>query len=421
MRWWRYIPVVILLLSASAQQDAGIWLEIPELGARFEGNSAQSIPSTDFQSFVIRLGKKSTQVEYGSITSKINTESANIVMTTASTDDGILCRFDLARFAGFQLKPGRNSIEIFFEDRWKHKYYASFLLQAGSRPGEAPFRPSKPERTTAEKYAVIIGVSRYQHAGQGLPNLRYADRDASAFRDFLLSPEGGAFKRENVKYLINEDATSQNVRSALFTFLTRPKEQDLVVLYVAAHGSPDPNDRRNLYILTSDTRIDDMGGTAFPMWQLQDVFGRIIKARRVITLTDTCHSYGISGQQYGGSSKSNNLINQYLAAYATAADRAVITASDISELSAESERWGGGHGVFTHFVLEGLKGKADLDQDGTVTTGELFRYVSEEVPKATDHQQTPIALPGLARNLPLAGALAMAARGPGRAQHTGGR
>src|SRR5262249_17827927 len=147
----------------------------------------------------------------------------------------------------------------------------------------------------------------------GLTNLRFADRDAMSFYDFLLSPQGGSFRRENVKLLLNEDATSQNVRSALFTFLTKPREQDLVLLYFAGHGSPDPHDKRNLYLLTYDTQLDDMGGTAFPMWQLQDVFVRIIKAKRVITFTDSCHSYGVSGQIYGGSEKSNNLINQYLA------------------------------------------------------------------------------------------------------------
>src|SRR5207248_1667065 len=81
--------------------------------------------------------------------------------------------------------------------------------------------------------------------------------------------------------------------------------QDQVVLYIAGHGAPDPNDPRNLYLLTYDTKLDDMGGTAFPMWQLQDVFTRVLKAKRVITFADTCHSYGFSGERRG--KKSNNV------------------------------------------------------------------------------------------------------------------
>jgi hypothetical protein len=81
----------------------------------------------------------------------------------------------------------------------------------------------------------------------------------------------------------------------------------------------------------------------------------------------------------------------------------VITASDVSELSEEGENGGGGHGVFTYYLLQGLQGEADANKDGTVTAGELFAYLSEKVSKATEGQQNPQAFPGLARNLPLSG------------------
>jgi len=145
-----------------------------------------------------------------------------------------------------------------------------------------------------------------------------------------------------------------------------------------------------------------MGGTAFPMYQLQDVFTRVIKAKRVVTFADTCHSYGFSGASAHGK-KSNNLVNQYLSHFANDSDRAVITASDISQLSYESDKWGGGHGVFTFFLLKGLHGEADYNKDGTVTAGELFAYIHDSVDKATDGNQSPMALPGLAEHLPLSG------------------
>jgi uncharacterized caspase-like protein len=139
------------------------------------------------------------------------------------------------------------------------------------------------------------------------------------------------------------------------------------------------------------------------MWQLQDVFLRILKARRVVTFTDSCHSEGVGGRVYGVPIRQNNLVNQYLARYAAEANRAVITASDISELSYEGDQWGGGHGVFTYFLLQGLTGEADANHDGTVTAGELFLYVRQQVREATGGQQNPVALPGLAAGLSLAG------------------
>ena len=70
-----------------------------------------------------------------------------------------------------------------------------------------------------------------------------------------------------------------------------------MILFFAAHGDADPHDNRNLYLLTYDTDPDNMGGTAYPMYDLQEVFERMIKARRVITFADTCHSFGVSGER----------------------------------------------------------------------------------------------------------------------------
>jgi uncharacterized caspase-like protein len=100
-----------------------------------------------------------------------------------------------------------------------------------------------------------------------------------------------------------------------------------------------------------------------------------------------------------------------MAHYADDSARAVITASDVSQLSYESDQFGGGHGVFTYYLLKGLHGEADANKDGTVTAGELFAYVHDNVAKATSGNQSPMAGPGLAERIPLSGsALKGAAR-----------
>jgi uncharacterized caspase-like protein len=48
------------------------------------------------------------------------------------------------------------------------------------------------------------------------------------------------------------------------------------------------------------------------------------------------------------------------------------------------------HGVFTSFLLEGLRGKADTDKDGMITVDEVYRYVSREVPRANGQEQHPV-------------------------------
>lgn len=386
----------------SAAGPTGLFaLEVPELNVQAEANSTTRLLRGDIANLRLRLRRSPSQVDYGTILVRVNTESANIVMSTRGGQREVLCDLDLRRRAGFELRPGRNSIEIEAVDRGQRRLYASFLLDVGT-PEAAPAQLASgpPEALRGERHAVVVGVSRYAHAERGIPDLRFAARDATAMRDFLVSPRGG-FAPDNVVLLLNENATSGNLRSALFTFLTRPGPDDLVVIYFAGHGAPDPHDPRHLYLITHDTRPDDMGGTAFPMWHLPDVLGRIVKARRVLVLADACHSQGVGGGEGGAGQPTINLANQYLARYAGDAQHALLTASGISEASLEDTRWGGGHGVFTHFALRGLQGAADGDRNGTVTAGELFQYVRTEVRRETGGRQTPTAITGLASNLAL--------------------
>jgi uncharacterized caspase-like protein len=401
---WYALPAITLFfpVSAADSNPEPITLEIPQLQLQVEPEGAAILPSADIDQLLVHVGKRPGQVNPGSIYTKVNTDASNMIMTTTATADGVLCKLDLAHREGFRLRKGRNSVEAYFTDSMQRVHYASFLLQTqGNAAPDRKRNSITPDRAAADKYAVVVGIAHYADSAGGVTSLQFADRDAQDFRDFLLSPEGGSFPKDNVRLLLNEDATAQNVRSALFTFLTKAQPQDEVVLYIAGHGAPDPNDPRNLYLLTYDTKLDDMGGTAFPMWQLQDVFTRVLKAKRVVTFADTCHSYGFSGERRG--KKSNNLFNQYVAHAANDSDRAVITASDISQLSYESDKWGGGHGVFTFFLLKGLHGEADFNKDGTVTAGELFAFIHDNVDKATSGNQSPMALPGLAERLPLSG------------------
>jgi uncharacterized caspase-like protein len=65
-----------------------------------------------------------------------------------------------------------------------------------------------------------------------------------------------------------------------------------------------------------------------------------------------------------------------------------MTAADTNEFSFEDARWGG-HGVFTHFLLEGLDGPGDGNGNGIVTFTEAFDYVSRKVREATEGRQNP--------------------------------
>ena len=401
-----------LLLLGGAASDPVLpnepWLELPQAGQRVAIDSSIALdqPPGSIQQIVLHIPAGGSRINYGTIHTKVNTESADVAMKSTNGMDGFTLNVDLTGAGGFPMLPGRNSVELEYQDEFGRARYYNFLLDFSnpSSPGGRGFdvipTKSAPEKRAGRLFAVVIGISHYAKSNGQINDLRYADRDAQSMLDFLKSPAGGGLAEEDTLVLLNDAATTESIRHALFSFLTKPQEQDTVVIYIAGHGAPDPADPRNLYLITADTKPDDMGGTAFPMWEMQNVFDRILKAKRVLTFADTCHSYGFSGLRAGpGQKHANNLINQYLQRYASKGQRAVITASDISESSFEDAKWGDGHGVFTYFLLRGLQGEADRNHDGVVTAGELFAYLQQSVRQATDGKQNPRAMVGIDSSL----------------------
>lgn len=234
-----------------------------------------------------------------------------------------------------------------------------------------------------KRWAVVIGVGQYE--SEGIPDLDFAPADARAVRDFLQSDAAGPF--DDVLYLENERATGSAMREALFVFLQQADWDDLVVIYYAGHGAPDPGRPENLYLLPADADLDRLAATGFPMWDMKTALRRQIAAERVIVIADACHSAGTAdGDVVGGSS--SNAISGGMQQLFTPSRRLMMTAADTNEFSLEDERWGG-HGVFTHFMLDGLRGGGDLDGNGIVTFTELFDHVSNNVREATRGRQNP--------------------------------
>jgi len=234
-----------------------------------------------------------------------------------------------------------------------------------------------------KRWAVVIGVGQYD--SDEIPDLDFAPNDARAVRDFLLSDAAGPF--DEVLYLENERATGAAMREALFVFLQQADWDDLVVIYYAGHGAPDPGRPDNLYLLPADTELDRLAATGFPMWDVKTALRRQIAAERVLVIADACHSAGTADGEAVGGGDSNDIAGGFQQLF-TPSRRLLLTAAATNEFSLEDERWGG-HGVFTHFLLDGLHGSGDLDGNGIVTVTELFDHVSSSVRDATGGRQNP--------------------------------
>lgn len=256
-------------------------------------------------------------------------------------------------------------------------------------------KESSVEKTSVAvaKWAVLIGISQYKDTR--IAPLRYAAADAQSLYDWIVSPQGGKYAPSMVKLLTDADATGVTIKKVLFEWLTQAIEEDTVTIYFAGHGSPQsPDHPENLFLLPYDTQYDSVPTTGFPMWDIETALKRFIKAKKVIVITDACHAGGV-GQGFDVARRSGRGLTtvpvssslQNLSRISEGV--CIISASDDNQLSQESAQWGGGHGVFTFHLLEGLKGKADYSKDGIVTLGELIPFLSEQVRRETRNAQTP--------------------------------
>lgn len=288
-----------------------------------------------------------------------------------------------------ELTPGQNRLDV----EVMHGYTAL------SRSTYRIYRraPSTPTAVVGEKWAVVIGISDYR--AEGL-DLRYAHRDAEKVRDFLI--EKGRFSPDRVRLLTNQRATYPEIRTALFNFLASTQPDDLVLIFLAGHGLQDTANPDNFFFLTHDSDVQNLGGTAIPMWDLGNVMDYTIRSQRILVFADTCHSGAAQDRGGVNTGRSLNFFNKYLEVLARKKGRLVLTASQAHEKSWEAEKLA--QGVFTHSLLLGLAGSADDNPtDGIVTAGELVDYVQVKVPEETAGEQHPsFSQQAFDMNLPLA-------------------
>jgi tetratricopeptide (TPR) repeat protein len=247
-----------------------------------------------------------------------------------------------------------------------------------------------------QRWAVIIGISRYKNGDQNVngvtvPNLVNAADDAQKFYNFLRSPEGGDFRDVkdggNMILLKDEQATKASVEQALNN-LKKAKPEDYFIIYIAAHGANVPafDQKANANIeiphfILHDFDARDAANTAIRMTLLRDLVGQI-PARKGLVLADTCHSAGVllAGRgMYTTTGANSSFITEMKK---IPEGVGFITSAGQLESAQETDEYGG---VFTHCLLEALRGNADISPpDGIVTFGEVYTYLLDAVPKLTE-------------------------------------
>ena len=418
-----FILAAACFATAQETDRTGLAVEFPELSSGLLTAVRNYIPRTDLNvvKFWIKNPAAET-VDWNGIKVRINNVAANVACLQAPTSDGKVLRCDLERFWRFRLQPKQNLFEIEATSVNGKRYYASFHVLTGVSPESCPTTPttmSKQLGFSGRKFAVVMGVSKYRY-NERIPNLEYADDDAEAVNAWLTRK--GGFSPQNILFLTNENATLSGVSDSLERFLTKAAETDLVLFFLAGHGGPDTLRSGEMYYLMGDSKYTDLTNTALRMSKLKEILDKRLRSKRVIFFLDTCHSAGFIGTNTLASAapgqkpaaarnikerqlervEVKNNVSAEAGRMFASAGRAVFTSSDAGETSQESKEWGGGHGVFTWALLEGLNGKADSNRDRVITTDELFQFVSQTVRSETGARQNPRLFSNLGGSLEIA-------------------
>lgn len=238
------------------------------------------------------------------------------------------------------------------------------------------------EESETKIWAVVVGVSRYIN----MPTLKYSDDDAFRLMALMQSPVGGAIPDEQIRVLVDEDATKSNIISSMEELFGKADEDDLVLLYFSGHG-----------LKGSFLPIDYDGyNNQLNHDEIQEVFEES-NAKYKLCVADACHS-----GSYDFTSKGNieDLVSDYYEGLSNSkGGTALILSSKSEETSLESLNIR--QGVFSYFLLRGMKGKADKNTNGIVTLGELFDYVADEVKSYTLSRQSPVLRGDYDENMPI--------------------
>ena len=304
--------------------------------------------------------------------------------------DGVLSETREGIFEINRFSPVDEEIKIVAIDKWGNR----------SKPSIIDIKINKQKKIIAKKLerldpsttknnanenrvALIIGIENYSNT----PKASYANLDAEFFYEYAKNIFG--VKDENIKLMVNEEANLIDTLSTLNKWLpSKIKENKTeLIVYFAGHGLAS-TDGKELYFLPQDGDSDLLARTGISRTEL---FQSITKhsPKNTIIFLDTCYS-GVSRDE-------KTLLASARPIRIVADDQesipdnfTIFTASKLDQISSGLKE--AKHGIFSYYLMKGLEGNADINQDKKITNGELLAYMDENVSqKASElgRQQNP--------------------------------
>ncbi|MEI8173572.1 MAG: ankyrin repeat domain-containing protein [Deltaproteobacteria bacterium] len=243
--------------------------------------------------------------------------------------------------------------------------------------------PSINVKTNANAYAIVIGIEQYR---QKLPRADYATHDARIVTDYLTKALG--YPEENVVTLLNEHASNVDfVKYFEKWLLNNADKGSTVFVYFSGHGAPDPKSG-GAYLVPYDGDPSFIAETGYSLKRMYDALGKL-PAKEIVVALDSCFS-GAGGRSVLAKG-ARPLVMNLGSIPVTAANMTIIAAASRDQISSTyGEK---GHGLFTYFMLKGIKNEDVVYQDGSIAVSDLFSYIKPQVEriarKQYNNEQSP--------------------------------
>jgi len=230
-------------------------------------------------------------------------------------------------------------------------------------------------------HLLTIGISSYRD--QEIPVRKFATMDAEMVGAYFQSL--GGVPPANVRLLQDQKALRPDIEEVLLDWLPpRVTAESVVIVYFAGQAMVAPSGET--YLVPYEGRWS----SASRLYPLKDLQAALARLKTQLTL----FIFDGSVSTLGGDTRSRSKAPQWDMGGGSVV-RLIGTTGLRNGLESEKLR----HGLFTYYLLRGLKGEADTNHDGAVTLGELTAFLGQAVPAAARsdfrQEQHPLILPPL--------------------------
>jgi hypothetical protein len=227
--------------------------------------------------------------------------------------------------------------------------------------------------------AVVIGNKNY--SSKLIPEVNYAHNDADLFLEVINKNMG--YSSENIidlrdasqAQMLSTFGNEKNHKGKLWSFLDSKGRSDVVIFY-SGHGAPGLQDKRG-YILPSDSDPNTVEINGYPLELLLKNISKLEDAKSVTVFLESCFSgVGHSGPLVSAASPVFVKVKEP----SPARNVVVVSAASNEQVASWDDR--NKVGLFSRYLVEGLTGRADINQDMRVTGQEILDYLDENMTPA---------------------------------------